>query len=97
MERELKRGQATVHRRALKNTGHSFLCQELCEVPVCRFRIRLRLTRIVYFLLPVRNLTHDKFDNLDYLCCVTKIYDSCWLPLAFLLCHFKILLGPCNI
>lgn len=46
------------------------------EILVCRFRIWFILTCIVYFLFPVKNITHDKFDNLDYLCWVTKIYDS---------------------
>lgn len=81
----------------LINASCCFYHWELCEVPVCRCRMRLRPTRIVYFLFPVRNITHDKFDNLDYLCWVTKIYDSCCLLFAFLLCHLKILLGPCNI
>lgn len=70
---------------------------ELCEVLVYRFRICLILTCIVCFLFPVKNITHDKFDNVDYLCWVTKIYDSYWLLFTFLLCHMKILPCPCNI
>lgn len=70
---------------------------ELCEVLVYRFRICLIPACIVCFLFPVKNITHDKFDNVDYLCWVTKIYDSCWLLFTFLLCHLKILPCPCNI
>ena len=66
---------------------------ELCEVLVYRFRICLILACVVYFLFPVKNITHDKFDNVDYLCWVTEIYDSYWLLFTFLLCHLKIL--PC--
>ena len=62
---------------------------ELCEVLVYRFWICLILTCIVCSLFPVKNITHDKFDNVDYLCWVTKIYGSCWLLFTFLLCHWK--------
>lgn len=60
-----------------------------CEVLACRFRACLILICIVQFLFAVRNITHDKFDNLDYLCWVTKIYDYCWQLFAFLSCHLE--------
>lgn len=65
-------GPAVVHGRVPDDYKPPFYHGGLCEVLVCRFTICHIRTCIVYFIFPVKNITHDKFDNLDYLCWCNK-------------------------